>query len=649
MNNQQLDQNYYYDGNDLGSICKEGVTSFRVWAPTAERVILCLYKEGTGDNLIQEILMEKQENGTWYYLEEKDLHGIYYTYQIDIDRETNEAVDVYAKAAGVNGQRGMVVDLDRTNPENWDKDKKPELKQPTDTIIYELHMRDLSSDESAGIQNVGKYIQFTEEGTKSKDGLATGIDHLKEMGVTHVHLLPLHDYGSVDEAHLEKAQFNWGYDPVNYNVPEGSYSTDPFHGEVRIKEFKEMVQSLHKNGIRVIMDVVYNHTYKSIDSNLNKTVPGYYYRMEENGEFANGSGCGNETASDHKMMRKYMIDSICYFAKEYHIDGFRFDLMAIHDIDTMNAIAKEVKKIDSTIILYGEGWACKTPLLDKEKLAFKDNAAKMPEIGMFSDDIRDTVKGNVFILESPGFVNGKEALEEHVKACVVGATNHSEVDYSKLEKMKPWAAEPTQSINYVSAHDDITLWDKLACTNPQDSVEDRREMNKMAAGIVFTAQGIPFIQAGEEFLRTKPGKEPGTFIEDSYNSPDSVNSLKWHAKKTEQAVCHYYEGLIAFRKAHPALRMATAAMIEKHLHFLSVKEQNVVAYIIDKPVAEESAEQIAVIYNANRKVVSVPIPAGEWNVYVNKKQAGVKVLETFKVKEGEAVIVEPLSVMVLTR
>ena len=319
MNYQKLDQNYYYDGNDLGSICKEGITSFRVWAPTAERVVLCLYKEGTGDNLTQEILMEKQDNGTWYYLAEKDLHGVYYTYQIDIDGQTNEAVDVYAKAAGVNGERGMIVDLEKTNPDGWDIDKKPELKQLTDTIIYELHMRDLSSDKSANIQNIGKYIQFTEEGTKSKDGLATGIDHLKEMGVTHVHLLPLHDYGSVDEAHLEKPQFNWGYDPINYNVPEGSYSTDPFHGEVRIKEFKEMVQALHKNGIRVIMDVVYNHTYKSIDSNLNKTVPGYYYRMEK-GKFANGSGCGNETASDHKMMGKYMVDSLCYWAKEYHID-----------------------------------------------------------------------------------------------------------------------------------------------------------------------------------------------------------------------------------------------------------------------------------------------------------------------------------------
>ena len=648
MNYQKLDQNYYYDGNDLGSICKEGITSFRVWAPTAERVVLCLYKEGTGDNLTQEILMEKQDNGTWYYLAEKDLHGVYYTYQIDIDGQTNEAVDVYAKAAGVNGERGMIVDLEKTNPDGWDIDKKPELKQLTDTIIYELHMRDLSSDKSANIQNIGKYIQFTEEGTKSKDGLATGIDHLKEMGVTHVHLLPLHDYGSVDEAHLEKPQFNWGYDPINYNVPEGSYSTDPFHGEVRIKEFKEMVQALHKNGIRVIMDVVYNHTYKSIDSNLNKTVPGYYYRMEK-GKFANGSGCGNETASDHKMMGKYMVDSLCYWAKEYHIDGFRFDLMAIHDIHTMNEIAKEMKKIDPTIILYGEGWASQPPLPDKKKLAFKDNAKEMPDIGMFSDDIRDSVKGNVFILDSPGFVNGKEGLEEYIKACVVGATKHSEVDYDKLENMNQWALEPTQSINYVSAHDDITLWDKLACTNPQDSVEDRREMNKMAAGIVFTAQGIPFIQAGEEFLRTKPGKKAGTFIENSYNSPDSVNSLKWHAKKEEQEVCSYYEGLIAFRKAHPALRMATTMMIDKYLHFLSTEQKNVVAYTIDKPVKEEIAEQIAVIYNGNRKSVSVSIPEGEWNIFINKNQAGVKVIDTLKVREGEKVEVKPISVMVLAR
>lgn len=649
MNYKELDQNYYYDGNDLGSICKEGVTTFRVWAPTADRVILCLYEEGHGDNLLKEILMEKQEDGTWYYCIEKDLHGVYYTYQIDIGGSKNEAVDVYAKAAGVNGERGMVVDLEQTNPEGWDADTKPELKQPTDTIIYELHMRDLSSDKSANIKNVGKYIQFTEEGTKTEDGMATGIDHLKEMGITHVHLLPLHDYGSVDEAHLEKPQFNWGYDPLNYNVPEGSYSTDPFHGEVRIKEFKEMVQALHKNGIRVIMDVVYNHTYKNIDSNLNKTVPGYYYRMEEDSAFANGSGCGNETASDHKMMRKYMVDSVCYFAKEYHIDGFRFDLMAIHDIDTMNEIAKEVKKIDPTIILYGEGWASQPPLLDKEKLAFKDNAEKMPEVAMFSDDIRDSVKGNVFILDAPGFINGKKGLEEDIKACVVGATKHSEVDYNKLEKMNAWAANPTQSINYVSAHDDITLWDKLACTNPEASVEERREMNKMAAGIVFTAQGIPFIQAGEEFLRTKPGKEPGTFIENSYNSPDSVNSLKWNDKKKEQEVCQYYEGLIAFRKAHPALRMSSADMVEKYLHFLQTEQENVVAYTIDKPVQEENAEQIAVIYNANPEAVSVTVPEGKWNVYVNKKQAGTKVIDTIQINEGETVKVEPVSIMVLAK
>lgn len=648
MDYKLLDQNYYYEGDDLGSICKEGVTSFRVWAPTAERVVLCLYKKGTGNNLTQEILMQKQQNGTWYYLVEKDLHGVYYTYQIDIDGKTNEVVDVYAKAAGVNGERGMVVDLERTNPEGWEQDQKPELKQLTDAVIYELHMRDLSSDTDSGIENVGKYIQFTEEGTKSKQGLATGIDHLKEMGITHLHLLPLHDYGSVDEAHPEKLQFNWGYDPINYNVPEGSYSTDPFHGEVRMKEMKQMVQMLHKNGIRVVMDVVYNHTYKSIDSNLNKTVPGYYYRMKD-GEFANGSGCGNETASDHKMMRKYMLDSLCYWAKEYHIDGFRFDLMAIHDIETMNQIAKVIKEIDSSIILYGEGWASQPPLLEKEKLAFKDNAAKMPEIGMFSDDIRDTVKGNVFILNSPGFVNGQTKLEEYIKACVVGATKHKEVQYDKLKKMKQWALEPSQSINYVSAHDDITLWDKLACTNPEDSVEDRKEMNKMAAAIVFTAQGIPFIQAGEEFLRTKPGEEPGTFIENSYNLPDSLNSLKWKSKQEEKEVCNYYKGLIALRKKHPAFRMPSTSMIEKYLHFLSVEQKNVVAYMIDRPVEEESAEQIAVIYNANKKAVSVAIGAGEWKIYVNKKRADVEELGSLSVKEGNAVTVEPLSVMVLMK
>ena len=639
---KKIDEQYYYNKDDLGCIYTKDHTTFRVWAPTAEQVDLNLYKEGNGNCLLETIPMMLDVKGTWYTKVEKDLDGVYYTYTVKIGKNVNEVNDIYAKAAGVNGKRAMVLDFDRTNPENWQQDKGPELKRKTDAIIYELHVRDLSSDASSGIKNKFLFKGLTETGTKSPDGLATGLDHIKELGITHVHLLPLHDFGSVDEEHPEDNAFNWGYDPVNYSVLEGSYSSDPYHGEVRVKEYKEVVKTFHENGLGVIMDVVYNHTYYTEDSYFELTVPGYYYRMK-GGEFCNASGCGNETASDHKMMRKFMIDSLCFWAKEYHIDGFRFDLMGIHDVDTMNAIVEALKKINPDILIYGEGWAADEVALEEGKAAKKVEAKKMPEVAMFNDNIRDAVKGHVFYRKQAGFVNGKTDMEEDIKFSVVAATHHSQA----LNAKDPaWAGSAAQSINYISAHDDLTLWDKLAVSNPEDSEEVRKEMNKLAAAIVFTAQGIPFIQAGEEMLRTKPSLDKENIYEsNSYKSPDSVNSIKWKQKKKYADVVEYYKGLIAFRKEHSALRMIEPGAIETNLQFLDVPK-NVVAFTITKPDEQESLQEICVIFNASRKEEMVDIPTGRWSVYVNREKAGTKPLDTI---EGGSIKVPSIGAIVLGR
>lgn len=640
---KKMDSKYYYEGNDLGCVYTKEGTTFRVWSPEAKEVTLNLYEQGNGDCLVETFPMQLDKAGTWYTEVKKDIKGMYYTYTINHGADTQEVIDVYAKAAGVNGKRAMVLDFSETNPVDWDIDQGPVLKRKTDAILYELHLRDVSADATAGIKNKYLFGGLAEQGTHSPDGLATGLDHIKEMGVTHVHLLPLHDFGSVDEEHPEQNKFNWGYDPVNYNVLEGSYSTDPYHGEVRVKEFKQLVKKLHENGIGVVMDVVYNHTYYTKDSVFEKTVPGYYYRMHADGTFADASACGNETASEHKMMRKYMIDSLCFWAKEYHIDGFRFDLMGVHDIDTMNAIAKELKKIKPDIILYGEGWAAAAPLLAPKSLAMKVNAAKMPDYSMFNDNIRDAVKGHVFEVEAKGFVNGKEDMEEELKFAIVGSTHHKQ---ALNGKEKAWAKTAAQSINYISAHDDLTLWDKFALTNPEDSVEIRKKMNCLAAAIIFTSQGIPFIQAGEEMLRTKPGTEPGKkFTSNSYNSPDAINSIKWNWKKEYADVVDYYKGLIAFRKEHIMLRMMETEEIETRLHFMELPP-NMVGYTIDGENLEDTLKELCIIYNANRSRQQVEIPEGTWNVYVNEKNAGTKSLAE---KSGKTITIEPLSAIVLGR
>ena len=477
-------------------------------------------------------------------------------------------------------------------------------------MLYEVHVRDFSIASNSGMKHKGKFLAFTERGTKDSSGDATGIDHLKELGITHIHLLPVFDFASVDETKLNENKYNWGYDPVNYNVPEGSYSTNPYNPVTRIREFKQMIQSLHQSGIRVIMDVVYNHTSKGKGSNLDLLAPGYFYRQNADSTWSNASGCGNETASERAMMRKFMIESVVYWATEYHVDGFRFDLMGIHDIETMNAIRAALDKIDPTIFMYGEGWTAAGSPLAEDKRAIKKNAKQLDNIAVFSDDIRDALKGSWMHSQIPGFVSGIDSLEESVKFGIVGATQHDSIDYSKLIYSKePYVNNPTQIINYVSCHDDMCLVDKLKASKPTDATDDELvRFNKLAQTIVFTAQGVPFIYAGEELYRNKKG------IHNTYQSPDSINQIDWNSKSSYKDIFNYYKGLISLRKAHAAFRMPTQEMVQQHLKFVDMHTPNVVAFRLTDHVNDEVWKEILVIYNGNRKAVPLQIPAGEWNL-----------------------------------
>lgn len=631
-----------YTGNDLGAVYSPKMTRFKVWAPEAESVKLNLYKQGEGDNLIDQHIMKKSANGTYVFEKQGDCNGIYYTYTVVNHGEEQEAVDPYTKAAGVNGQRGMVINLAKTNPQGFELDGYRNPEHITDAIIYEGSVRDFTMDESSGVFHNGKFLGLTEANTTNHFGEATALDYISGLGVTHVQILPAFDFETVDEKN-QKAQYNWGYDPDNYNVPEGSYAVSPYDGAVRIQEMKQMVLALHSRGIGVIMDVVFNHTYRRDDSNLQKIVPGYYYRSDETG-YTNGSGCGNEVASDRPMVQKLIVDSLIYWAKEYHIDGFRFDLMGVLDIDTMNVIAERLKEIRPDIYLYGEGWNGGPSSLAEEKRAFKASAKKMPGIGMFNDDIRDTIKGSVFYDDHLGFVNGGTHLENALRYGITGAVAHPQVDYDAYGS-KPWAKEPGQSINYVSCHDNYTLWDKLSVSCPEASEEKKKAMNRLCAAIVFTSQGVPFIQAGEEFLRSKPLPEKKGFAENSYNMPDAVNSIKWDNIHEYPDMIAYYKGLMALRKAHPVFRMQSEVEMTQNLCFLSDTPENVVAYLLKGKGADDTPENILVIFNGNDEEILYNLPEGKWKILVDDKTAGAD----GKKNISEKVDVEPLSALVLEK
>ena len=631
-----------YTGNDLGAVYSPKMTRFKVWAPEAESVKLNLYKQGEGDNLIDQHIMKKSANGTYVFEKQGDCNGIYYTYTVVNHGEEQEAVDPYTKAAGVNGQRGMVINLAKTNPQGFEMDGYRNPEHITDAIIYEGSVRDFTMDESSGVFHNGKFLGLTEANTTNHFGEATALDYISGLGVTHVQILPAFDFETVDEKN-QKAQYNWGYDPDNYNVPEGSYAVSPYDGAVRIQEMKQMVLALHSRGIGVIMDVVFNHTYRRDDSNLQKIVPGYYYRSDETG-YTNGSGCGNEVASDRPMVQKLIVDSLIYWAKEYHIDGFRFDLMGVLDIDTMNVIAERLKEIRPDIYLYGEGWNGGPSSLAEEKRAFKASAKKMPGIGMFNDDIRDTIKGSVFYDDHLGFVNGGAHLENALRYGITGAVAHPQVDYDAYGS-KPWAKEPGQSINYVSCHDNYTLWDKLSVSCPEASEEKKKAMNRLCAAIVFTSQGVPFIQAGEEFLRSKPLPEKKGFAENSYNMPDAVNSIKWDNIHEYPDMIAYYKGLMALRKAHPVFRMQSEAEMTQNLCFLSDTPENVVAYLLKGKGADDTPENILVIFNGNDEEILYNLPEGKWKILVDDKTAGAD----GKKNISEKADVKPLSALVLEK
>lgn len=614
-----------YMGDDLGCVYTEKKSTFRLWAPTAQDVVINFYKNGDGDCLLEKAPMSQDVEGTWFFEKTGDCAGIYYTYSVTQEGITQETQDPYGKACGVNGVRSMVIDLETTNPEGFASDCGPKLYSPTDAIVCEISVRDMTADASSCVRHKGKYLGLTEKGTMNINGVPTGLDYLKSLGVTHVQIMPAYDFGSIDEAHPEKEQYNWGYDPTNYNIPEGSYSTDPFHGEVRIREFKEMVQAFHKEGIGVIMDVVYNHTYDIENSCFQKTVKDYYYRMDGS-KYSDASACGNEVASDQPMMRKYIIDSVKYWAEEYHIDGFRFDLMGVLDLETMRQLRAELEKINPYILIYGEGWAGGPSTLPEEERALKVNVDKLQGIGMFSDDMRDGLRGHVFTDKAKGFVNGGLDMENDIRFSVVGAVEHPQVDYKKYEYTPTgaWAKNPCDVVNYASCHDNLTLWDKLLLTCPTASRAELLSMNRLAAAIVFTSQGTPFFLSGEEFARSKPYED--SVAENSYNLPIEVNSLKYDRLSEFKELCDYYKGLISFRKAHIGLRMSSKSDVLKNLKFMPEEQKNVVSFVI-----KDREEEIFVAYNANPKQVTISLPDQEvWKVYAEGSKAGTESLGEIK-------------------
>ena len=625
---------YTYTGNDLGSCWSKNKTAFRLWAPTADEAFVKLYHTGNpeSEDLIRRTPMRPAENGTWVLEIQGDLSGIYYTYQVHIGGYVAEACDPYAKATGVNGVRAMIINLEATNPKGWEQDKDPNGDANfTDAVIYELHLRDLSCDESSGIQNKGKYLGLIETGTTTPNGVSTGLDHIKELGITHVHLLPVYDFGSVDESLPDHPQFNWGYDPVNFNVPEGSYSSDPFHGEVRVKEMKQMIKGLHDNGLSVIMDVVYNHVYHADSFCFNRLVPKYFSRIV-GGVYSNGSGCGNDTASCRSMVRKYIVDSVCYWADEYHIDGFRFDLVGLLDVDTINDIMEEVHKKHPNVVFYGEGWNLSTLPTKDVHLATQSNSHLTPGFAYFNDTLRDTIRGSVFGSSSLGYVTGAVGTVQTLESCFRGLPH--------------WCQDPCQTINYVSCHDNNTLLDRITLTVPHRSIHERIRMNKLAAAFYISAQGIPFMQAGEEMLRSKP-HPCGGFVENSYNSPDSVNSLKWDLleKPEYQDTYEYYKGLIQFRKTHCVLRMTSVYDVLSNLIPVHCDHPQIGAFHIRGDVPGEPSDEIYMIFSAADTPEEMPLPPGRWQICINDQFAGIQSLGTAE----KTVTVPPICAMVLVK
>lgn len=589
----------------------DGMTGATTQIDKKKQVEIHIYEDGQGGKAIKTIKMKASGENRWEATVKGDLKGKFYTFDIG----KGETPGVFAKAVGVNGMRGAIVDMAETNPQGWENDQRPVIQSPADLVIYEMHWRDFSIDASSGLKNKGKFLALTEP---------KAIEHLKSLGVNAVHILPSFDYASVDETKLDTPQYNWGYDPKNYNVPEGSYSTDPYNPVTRIKEFKQMVQALHKAGIRVILDVVYNHTFNIDHSNFQLTYPDMYYRKTADGKYSDGSGCGNETASEKPLMREFMLESVKYWIDEYHIDGFRFDLMGVHDIETMQQIRAEVNKIDPSIYIYGEGWSAGSCAYPVDKLAMKANTQQFNGIGAFSDDMRDALRGPFSDDHKGALLAGIPGEEESLKFGIVGGIAHPQVDMTKVNyDKKPWTNNPTEQISYVSCHDDMCLVDRLKASIPSLTDKNIQEkertaelirIDQLAQTAVFTSQGVPFILSGEEMLRDKKG------VHNSYNSPDSINHLDWNNLQRYPQLFAYYKNLIQLRKNHPAFRLATGDKVRQHLEFLpavnskDVKQDCLVGFLLKDLQGIDAWKTIVVIYNFNKEAKEMAIPEGNYTI-----------------------------------
>lgn len=649
-NYREFDEKHYYDGDDLGAKIVDGKTQFRTWAPYARCVYLKVYIDGKGDNLVETLPMERHWTGVWFVEILRNLDGYFYTFTYEYSNQKEETIDIYAKGCGVNGDRGAVIDFATTNPEGWDEVKNPVCQSPCDAVIYETHVRDFTIDYTSGVEveNRGKFLGFTQTGTKF-NGVKTGLDHLVELGITHVQLLPVEDYATVDEAKPHKAQYNWGYDPKNYNCLEGSYSTDPEDPKARIREFKTLVMELHKKGIGVIMDVVYNHTYFSDKSAFHKAFPFYYHRTKD-GKFTNGSGCGCELASERKMVRKFIADSLKFWVNEYKVDGFRFDLMALHDIETVNFLRDELNKINPQLLMYGEGWTGGESPLPSDQLAYKWNSYSFGRVGLFNDNIRDGVKGGTFNAYDRGYVSGNMNASGTICRALTGCVPHYQLNGHHQECC--WAFEPTQAINYCEAHDNNTVWDKLCISVKDEDEATRIKMDKLAAAIVILSQGVPFIQCGQDFLRTKPkilpeGVEPNDwniYDENSWNAPDYTNSIKWDRKVKYKEVFDYYKALISLRKSSKLFRLSTKEEVESVHKFYGQSDGNLLMYSLRR---DDEVLLVAINPYHNPRDFEIPQELCDMGkFYVRFNQNGKSV--NFPLEERKFTVPE-ISLMVLKK
>ena len=598
-------------------------TTFTFWSSVAEKMEVRLYNTYDAAEF-DVITLQEQEGDFWTATIKGDQVGKFYTVCSYQNGEWGqESPGIFAKAVSVNGQKAAIVDMNTTNPEGWENDQRPAMTDMTDIVVYETHMRDFTISDQSGITNKGKFVAMTETGAKTTDGLTSGIDHLKELGITHIQILPMYDYGSVDETTLALNKYNWGYDPVNYNVPEGGYSTNPYDPTTRIREAKAMIQALHAAGIRVVMDVVYNHTFSVEGCALGRVVPNYFYRMNEDGTYANGSGCGNETASDKEMMRKFMVESVCYWAREYHIDGFRFDLMGIHDQETMRQIRAALDEIDPTIITYGEGWAAMAPAYPYEQLAMKQWTYTMPRVGAFSDDIRNALIGSPF---------------DHHRGFASGNTDAREAVRNGLVAYPEWSGEPMQHVSYITCHDNYCLRDRIEVAAAEETEATKLRMNKLAQTTVMVSQGMTFFYGGEELFRTKQG------IENSYQSPDSINTIPWENKKLYSDLYQYYCEIIKIRRQHKGFRLGTAELVKNHVELPETNNEGLIIYRIKDLQGIDTAASLIVLLNGTAETIDAEVPQATYTVLAHDAQANANGMGTI---EAGKVQVAPYSATIL--